>query len=319
MWLLLLFLCADPFDTALRAGLLALNASDLPTAQAQLEAASQFRKDDGRVWLALAQTYWRQQERGKADTAAAKAEVLAKDAALLRPLAFFYAETGNARKTADVVHRVLDTAGSNENDYFGLADLCLKHQFFESALDAASAGRRAFPKSAQLALIDGVALYGLRRFPDAIDAFLATIELDPGADQPYTFLGRMVEDAGDRLPRIQTAFAGFAHRSPDNYLSVFLYAKSLSTSDSKQAEALLLKSIALNDNFWGSHFELGVVLDEQHHFTEAAVEMKRAIELNPEDPVAHYRMARLYERLGKPDDARSERELHRKLAVKHDR
>ena len=59
----------DPFQTGqttendglshLRAGLLALQGGDLALAQSNLEAASKLAPREGRVWVALSQTYWR--------------------------------------------------------------------------------------------------------------------------------------------------------------------------------------------------------------------------------------------------------------------
>ncbi|MDQ6663402.1 MAG: tetratricopeptide repeat protein [Acidobacteriota bacterium] len=200
-----------------------------------------------------------------------------------------------------------------EDYYFKLADTCLKRRDFTNALEAVNAGLKFFNKSPQLELAAGVAYYGLRRFPESIDSFLRTIELDPTLEQPYMFLGRMLEQAEDQLPRIRKAFAQFARSAPDNYLSLFLYAKSLSLNDPGQAETLLRKSISRNGRFAESQFELGAVLERQGRFEESASAMRRAIELNPKDPVAHYRLARIYDRLGKPDQATAERELHARL------
>ena len=72
-------------------------------------------------------------------------------------------------------------------------------------------GRKNFDKSPQLELAAGVAYYGLRRFPEAIEAFLRTIRLDPGIEQPYVFLGRMLDQAEDKLPQITEVFAGTDH------------------------------------------------------------------------------------------------------------
>ncbi|MGH9666396.1 MAG: tetratricopeptide repeat protein, partial [Bryobacteraceae bacterium] len=60
---------------------------------------------------------------------------------------------------------------------------------------------------------------------------------------------------------------------------------------------------------------LGVLLSSRGQFAEAAREMERSIALNPNDPAPHYRLARIYDRLGKTAEANAERELHKKLVV----
>ena len=283
-WLLFLLL-ADPFES----GLQALSRNDLPAAQSHLEAATKLHPTDPRPWLALAQTYWKLHRTPDADTAAARASTLIHDPSLYPALALYYSETNNTSKTAEVVHLAIQQTQYSEDYYFRLADLCLKQQNFPVAIEALAAGRKIFDKSPQLELASGVAYYGMRRFPEAIDAFLRTIQLDPSIEQPYVFLGRMFDQAEDRLPRVRDAFAAYAKRAPGSYLALFLNAKA----DPAQAEALLRKSIALNETFWESHFDLGVLLDRQSRFEDAAREMRRAGELNPTDPVPKYRLARI--------------------------
>jgi tetratricopeptide (TPR) repeat protein len=308
-------LFASQFETTFHAGLVALNQNQLTVAQAQLEQASQLEPRDARVWLALAQTYRRLHKLTAAQAAAAKTEALASDSAILQGLALYYSEAADYRKAAELLRAAIRRSPFTESYYFDLAQLYLKRQDFAVALETLDAGRKNFDKSAQLELAAGVAYYGLRRFPEAIDAFLGTIRLDPGVEQPYVFLGRMLDQAEDRLPKITEVFGAFAKSAPENYLSSFLYAKSLMVGHPDQAEALLRKSIARNGEFWESHFELGVLLDQRERFEDAAREMRRCIELNPEDPVPHYRLARLYDRLGRTAEARAERELHARLTV----
>lgn len=202
----------------------------------------------------------------------------------------------------------------DEAYYFDLAQLQLKQQAFAAAVETLDAGRENFDKSAQLELAAGVAYYGLRRFPEAIDAFLRTIRLDPTVSQPYVFLGRMSDQAEGKLPEIEEAFARFAKTDPDNYLSSFLYGNSIAVENPVEATALLRKSIARNPQFWESHFELGLLLEREGKLAEAGAEIKRSIELNPKDPAPHYRLARIYDRLGKTTEARAERELHETLS-----
>ena len=313
MWFFLV-LFAGQFDSAFHAGLTALNNNNLQTAESQLEVASRLEPRDARVWLALAQTYWKLRKLPSAQSAAGKAEALAPDAPILDGLARYYSETANDAKAAELLQAAIRKDPYTENYYFELAQLRLRKQDFAAALDTLDAGRKNFDKSPQLELAAGVAYYGLRRFPEAISAFLSTIRLDPDVEQPYVFLGRMLDQAEDQLPAITSAFAAFAKRAPGNYLSSYLYGKSLAAGHSGQAEALLRRSIELNGQFWESHFALGALLDEQGKFEEAAQEFERSAQLNPGDPIAHYRLARLYDRLGKTDRARAERALHAKLA-----
>jgi tetratricopeptide (TPR) repeat protein len=311
-WLLVV-LFAGQFETAFRAGLVALNANNLSVAESQLESAARIEPRDGRVWLALAQTYWKLQKPDPARAAAQKAEEYTSDAAVLGGLAVYYSEAADYAKSADLLRAAIRRSPSTEHYYFELAQLDLKQQNFAGAIEVLDSARKRFSQSAQLELAAGVAYYGLRRFPEAADAFLRTIELDPGVEQPYVFLGRMLDQTEDKLPRITQAFAAFAKRAPEDYMSRFLYGKALGVAAAEAAEPELRKSVALNDGFWESHFELGVLLDRRGQYEEAAREIRRSIDLNPSDPAPHYRLARLYDRLGKPNEARAERELHARL------
>jgi tetratricopeptide (TPR) repeat protein len=292
VWLYVFFL-AGQFDTTFRDGLIALNENNLPVAESRLESASQLEPRNPRVWVALAQTYWKQHKLAQAESAVHNAEKFAAgDAVVRRTIDLFY----------------------TEDYYFEIAQLHLKQQEFAAALETLEAGRKKFDRSPQLALAAGVACYGLRRFPEAIDAFLRTNELDPAIEQPYVFLGRMLDQAEGKLPRITQVFAAFAVRAPENYLSSYLYGKALALANDPGGEALLRKSIERNAAFGDAHFELGVLLEAQRKYADAAVEMRRAAELSPTDPVPHYHLAQIYARLGRPEEAAAERAQHARMA-----
>jgi tetratricopeptide (TPR) repeat protein len=317
MFWLLAVLFAGQFESTFHEGLIALNRNDLPLAESRLQAAADLEPHNAGVWLALAQTYWRLHKAPQAQTAARNAETWAADnAVVLHALSIFYSETADYASAAKLLQASIRRNPFEESYYFELAQLDLKLEKFAAALETLDAGRKKFDKSAQLELATGVAYYGLRRFPEAIDAFLRTIKLDGGIEQPYVFLGRMLDQAEDRLPPVTQAFAAFVKRSPENYQSSFLYAKALALGgDSHAAEALLRKSIAQNDSYWESHFELGVLLGRQRRFDDAAREVRRGAELNPSDPVPHYHLARIYDRMGKPAEAAAERDLHARLST----
>jgi tetratricopeptide (TPR) repeat protein len=200
---------------------------------------------------------------------------------------------------------------------FALGQMQLRRGDFAGASATLGKAWERFPSSAQLQLAYGVAAYGQRRFADAIDAFLRVTAIDPAVEQPYVFLARVLGQAGDRLPQVVAAFAAWETGEPGNYLAVCLHAKALSaaSADAAEIEAKLRRSIQLNDTYWESHFELGVLLGKKREWKQAAAELSRSIVLNPKVAAAHFQLARAYEKLGDPERARAERAEHERLTA----
>jgi tetratricopeptide (TPR) repeat protein len=389
--LLAIFLASaqTDFETQFVSGLKALNAHNLAAAEISLQAASRLQPTNPRVWVALAQTWWKMRKPALAAEAARKAETYgAKDTATLRSLAIFYSEQKKFAKAGDMEARsaALDelhdpaaparamvdylqadqpkkaievaraTPGwetrddirnllgkayeadgqilktipelqeairlkpGEESYYFDLMQVLLNHFNFDAAIQVGEAGRRIFPASAQMTLALGVAYYGQNQADAAIDAFLATIDLDPQVKQPYLFLARLINQAHDKLPGITQRFVKYQEANPRNYLGYFLCAKALiaSTSDPEAAEKLLRKSIALNEKYWESHFDLGILLMNRRSFADAAKEFRRSTELNPTDPATHYRLFRALAALGRTKEAEAELARQRKVSAEYE-
>src|SRR6266404_5546346 len=146
VWLLLV-LFADQFDTTFRAGLIALNQNDLAAAESQLESASRLQPRDARVWLALAQTYWKLHKPELAKQAATRAEDFTTDDAILRGLAIYYSETADYSKAAGLLRAAIRRNPYSESYYFELGQLYLNQQNFAAALETLNSGRKNFDKS----------------------------------------------------------------------------------------------------------------------------------------------------------------------------
>lgn len=321
--LLFLFAASATFDESLRAGLIALQRGDLAAAQTNLEAASKLAPRDGRAWVALSQTYWKLHRDADAEEAAGKAAKFApEDPAVLQSLAIYYSETRQtlkaAQATAKYSAKVPEKGDVRERAselYFEAARPLLDQQKFAEAVVILKEGAARLPKSAQLALALGVACYGLRRFDEAADAFLRTIEIAPETEQPYAFLGKILDQIPSRLPQVTQRFAEYEAAHPTSAAGYLLHAKALDAQalEPETALRLLEKSIAIQAGDASAHFEMGTVLDRLQRFAEAAAEFARSAELAPSDAAAHYRLARDYDRIGKPDAAQAEREKHAQL------
>ncbi len=227
-----------------------------------------------------------------------------------------YQAAGRPDSALPELRRAFERAPAQEVFLSDFGQALLDHGDFAEALAVLEKGQRQFPKNPQIVLAYGVACYAQRRPADAVSAFLEVIRLDPTVEQPYVFLGRILEHAGGRLPEVIASYAAWEKKAPENYLPVFLHAKALAASsnpDDHVIETELRRSIELNGAFWESHLELGELLSTQSKWPEAARELSRSIELNPGQTRAHYELARVYLRMGKPDLARAERAEYERL------
>jgi tetratricopeptide (TPR) repeat protein len=215
----------------------------------------------------------------------------------------------------------LKLAPFDEDAHFRLAQLYLVRQDFPSAVQVLRNARKTFDKSAQIELALGVAFYGLRRFPEAVGQFFRTIELAPDVPQPYLFLGRMMDHVGDRLPEVIHRAAAFEQRNPQSPVGYVLHAKALIAGlpptgfppEADTALNLLGKALALKDDDAEANLQAGVLLERKGDLPAAAVRLERSVELNAKDATAHFRLARVYERLGRAREAAEQRALHEKL------
>lgn len=228
-----------------------------------------------------------------------------------------YEAKGELEKAATEYQQAIQLSPYEESYYFEAAHVYLLRQQFDPAVRILERGCKLFDKSAQLELALGVAYYGERRFADATNAFLRTIDLSPDVQQPYVFLSKMLDQAVERLPEILRRFETWAATNPNDPLAQFVFAKGLllSGGDQAKAEKLLRSSIGLKGDQWESHYELGVLFEKQRKFPEAAVELECSVAINANQADVHYHLARIYDRLGQPDKATEQRGIHERLTT----
>ena len=235
----LLFASASGVEDLFRAGLVALDRGDLAAAQTNLESARQLAPRDGRIWVALSQTYWRQHKNAEAESAAGKAASLAPDDAVVnKALVIYYTETSQPLKAARAAVKSADTRAAEL--YFEASKPLLDQQKFAEAIAILQESVQRVPKNPQLELALGVACYGLRRFDDAAEAFLRTIDIAPEIDQPYNFLGKILDQIPNQLPRVTEKFAAYQTAHPSSAQAYLRYAKALDAQSQQPETALAL-------------------------------------------------------------------------------
>ena len=209
-----------------------------------------------------------------------------------------------------------------ESVHYDLGQFHLQQQDFNAAREAFLVGRKYFDKSAAMEIGLGIAAFGQRRFQRTVDHFLRATTLAPEMEQAHAFLGRMLQHASERIEEVEERMRAFYMQHSESHFGPFLYGQVLlaklgtkrDSASISNIESLLRESIERNDDFWESHYELGVLLEKKRDFRAAEEHLERAVELNPDSSKPHYRLARVYQRLGKSKEAKRHRELHKRIA-----
>ncbi len=200
----------------------------------------------------------------------------------------------------------------SEDAHVELGKLCLRAGRFAEAAEALERTRATFDKSPQIELALGVAYYSQRRFDHAAARFLRVIELEPTVEQPYVFMARMLDQIPARAPELVARAAEWNRLELKNHYAPFVYAKALEAAGegAGQIRPLLEEAIRRQPKFWESHFEYALVLEQEGKLPDAVRELRAAVTLNPQQAAPHYRLSRIYDRLGKKQLAAQERAAH---------
>ena len=83
-----------------------------------------------------------------------------------------------------------------------------------------------------------------------------------------------------------------------------------------EALVFLKKAVRINNEIRLAYVDLGAVLTQQKQYADAIAALRRAVELDPARPDAHYRLGRAYQAMGNAEESQKEfskvRELHEK-------
>jgi tetratricopeptide (TPR) repeat protein len=131
-------------------------------------------------------------------------------------------------------------------------------------------------------------------------------------------MGKIEMAAPNPLPCIERKLAWFAEQQPGNSLANYLYAmailkrKELSLDEkiTTKAEDLLTKAVTIDPKCADAYLQLGILATSRRNLNKAIVFYTKAIEANSELDEAHYRLGVAYDRIGQPDKAKVEFQLH---------
>ena len=214
-----------------------------------------------------------------------------------------YEQRNDSLAAVRAYQRAVALAPEVEQHHLGLGLELLRHESFDAATAVFEATVRRFPNSERARVGLGICYYLAGRGDDAVTALLAApaesalaaaylgqIELDR-ADPPD-------RAAVDRVCSFSTA-----------HLNALCGGLVLRTGEVQSVLPRLRTAAQQAPDDPAARCQLGKALDESRLFEQARTEMEACVRLDPTSPLSHYRLARIYHRLGLVELAKREERL----------
>lgn len=303
-----------------------LHSEQWPQSVRWLARAYQLSSGDAAVGYDLA---FALMEAGDLDAAQRQVEQLLNEAGSAR-LHGLLAEVDDRRgayvDAAKEYHRAAELEPS-ESNIFDLATFLLKHKkyvgFLDDSIKFFRYGVAQYPRSSQMMVGLGVALYADNEYDEAVRVFCSAVDLDPNDRRPIQFLGRASRVSPELAQEVDRRLQDFARRYPENAAANYFYGLSLwergggdQGRDLDKIERLFRKAESLAPEWYEPHYQLGVVFEAQQRYGDAIGEMNRAVKIDPDFFPAHYRLAVLYNRVGQRTAAAAEASAVKRLKEK---
>ena len=196
-----------------------------------------------------------------------------------------------------------------------LAQSCLWAKKYSCALDQFRLILQQSPDSASAHMLSGEALDGLERTPEAIREFQAAEKVSPQEPNVHFGLGYLYWKS-HQYDEAKGEFEKVLALDPDHPQALtYLGDIAMKKTNLDEALSLLRKALA-EKNDYASPMSISVLFSPKKQYPEAVAALQRAVELDPAQPDAHYRLGRAYQAMGKTVESQKQfakvRELHEK-------
>lgn len=219
---------------------------------------------------------------------------------------------------ADAV-KYLEPEAKNETENLELhrvlAQSCLWARDFSCAQQEFRGILDKNPDSAQAHILFGEALDGLGRTEEAIAEFEAAAKISPREPNVHFGLGYLYwktqqYDMG-RQEFVRELSLDPSHAQALAYLGDIAWKNN----DADAALSFFDRARKINDRIRVIYLDCGAIYMQQKNYRQAQAALIHAVDLDPTQTDAHYQLGRLYQAMGKTDDAQREllkvRKLHK--------
>ncbi len=197
---------------------------------------------------------------------------------------------------------------SRENSYVALAFLLEKAQKYSDAVSVLEQGRRNLPNSMAFLLPLGSNLVRAEKYEEGIGVLRELLRRDPGETDAYLQIADAFRKTGRPVEEAQV-LTDLRLRKPDYPMIGVMIARAMLNADSPDYGKALIE-LAQAEKKTPSDADIfylrGKIFTQMNLNEEAAAQLRHAIDLRPMEPGPYYQLARLYQKLGKPELAKQE-------------
>jgi tetratricopeptide (TPR) repeat protein len=210
--------------------------------------------------------------------------------------------------TAAVLYLKEATASDPQNLPFRLvlAHSCLASKQFQCVLDVYHEILTLNAESAEADMLAGEALDEMNDHAGATQQFRAAVKANPKEPNVHFGLGYLLWTQG-RYEEAAREFQAELANVP-NHVQAMAYLADANVKMNRPRAALPLieRTIRIDPGMEMAHLDLGIVYANAGHRDEALRELKVAARLGPNDVNVHWRLARLYQAMGRKEEANAE-------------
>jgi tetratricopeptide (TPR) repeat protein len=187
-----------------------------------------------------------------------------------------------------------------------LAQSCLRSKQYQCVLDVYHQILMLNAESAEADMLAGEALDEMRDHAGAIKQFRAAVKADPKQPNVHFGLGYLLWTQNQYEEAAQQFKLEIDNSPNDAQAMAYLADSNVRLNRPKLARPMLEKAMQLDPRLELPYLDLGILDGAAGRKDDALHDFKAALQRNPDDVQIHWRMARLYQSMGRSEEAKAE-------------
>jgi tetratricopeptide (TPR) repeat protein len=287
----------DPRVSLLLAGALE-NENDLRSAEETLQRAHAVWPSNNSIAVSLARQYLYEGKTNQAVLALRNFRATASTPLQEMNAAVYVLLAGHQLLLAQTVANTAYATYPSVNSLLQLANTLQLQGRFKEVVKLLGSKRETYSTSPAFLITLAESEYDSILYDTARRDLEKAVSLNPDLYQAHFLLGNVLRKMSDLEGSI-TEYRIAIKLAPNEPRIYYQLALALQAQqDQAGAQSLLAQALSIDEHYAPAHVEMGKILTAQHHLADAVLQLKDAIQDNPDAEEAYYLLARTYAQLG---------------------